>query len=74
MAHLFLIYELNFSSIRLLEQTDFALMGQLGPSGGMHPGCPPPPTDRVGNMNLGFISNLMRSLFEQSICTNKISS
>ena len=28
---------------------------------------------RVGNMNLGFISKLMRSLFEQSIRTNKIS-
>ena len=28
----------------------------------------------VGNMNLGFISKLVRSLFEQSISTNKISS
>ena len=28
----------------------------------------------VGNMNLGFISKLMRSLFEQSIRTDKIRS
>ena len=58
MTLLFLIYKIDFLGVRRLQQSESALRRRVA----------------INNMNLGFISKLMRSKFEHSISMSKISS